>query len=379
MFYLFADFSDRYRKTTSFQRGCLFCGIFASKIRISTKERCKIINLQAYGYRDSQTINGLIPARIIEIHREQYKAICEHGEVAATLKGSFVYELKERNEFPAVGDFVWLKYNHNGSSSIVNVMPRQSKFSRTDFSGHAAGYVKTVLEQVVAANFDYVFIMSSLNQDFNVNRIARYLTLARQSGGLPVIVLTKADLCETYEEKVELLRNIAGDIDIIALSSFTKMGLERLSDFLKPAKTIVFLGSSGIGKSSLLNALAGHELMAVKEIREDDARGRHTTTHRQLVKLPSGALIIDTPGMRELGLWQADEGISASFSVVEQLFAGCRFSDCNHNQEPGCAVQTAIKNGSLTQEKWSSYLAQKRESGFVARNSGMKKGKKKNG
>jgi len=324
------------------------------------------INMQEFGYNGSDSGNGdLIPARITEVHRELYRAICKYGEVTAHIKGTFFHNANGKSDFPAVGDFVLLKYNEYGSSGIVEVLPRKSKFSRTDFSGHAAGFVKTILEQVVAANFDYVFIMSSLNKDFNVNRIARYLTQAWQSGGIPVIVLTKADLCENLEEKINAVREIAIGVDIIAVSSYKGFGLDRLANYLTPGKTIVFLGMSGVGKSSLVNALAGEELMDVKEIREDDARGRHTTTHRQLIRLPSGAMVIDTPGMRELGLWDADEGISAVFSDVEELFSHCRFSDCTHRTEPGCAVREALRDGSLSQERWDRYNAQKQESRFV--------------
>lgn len=333
-----------------------------------------MLDLRAYGYQGhADAPSGTIPARITEVRREWYKAVCECGEVAAKLKGSFFHGAEDRNAYPAVGDFVLLRHNASGQSTIVKVLPRRTKFSRADFSGHAAGYVKTVLEQVVAANFDYVFILSSLNQDFNVNRIARYLTQAKQSGGLPVVILSKADACEDWTAQVEAVRAMAGDVDVIPLSSHTRLGLERLDAYLLPGKTLVFLGMSGVGKSSLLNALAGQEIMAVREIREDDGRGRHTTTHRQLIRLPSGAMIIDTPGMRELGLWDADEGVHAAFADVEDLVARCRFSDCHHKTEPGCAVLAALADGRLSAKQWESYLAQKREIEFVNRKAKTKK------
>ncbi len=326
-----------------------------------------MIGLQGYGYfsPDTDIPEGLIPARITEIHRELYTAVCEKAEIRAALKGSFFHQAEDRSDYPAVGDFVLVRYNSNGNSLIEKVLPRKSKFSRTDYSGHAAKHVKTILEQVVAANFDYVFIMSSLNQDFNVNRIARYITQARRSGGIPVVILTKADLCADWEGQLTAIQEIAGDIDIVPLSSRTGMGLDQLSRYAQPGKTIVFLGMSGVGKSSLLNALAGENIMAVKEIRGDDARGRHATTHRQLVRLPSGAMVIDTPGMRELGLWDANEAIGTAFSQVEQVIAQCRFSDCHHQTEPGCAVMAALREGSLSQSQWRIYLAQKREDVFV--------------
>jgi ribosome biogenesis GTPase len=266
-----------------------------------------------------------------------------------------------------VGDFVFLRHNDSGNSTIARLLPRRSKFSRADFSGHAAGYVKTVREQVVAANFDSVFILSSLNQDFNVNRILRYLTQARGSDAEPVVLLTKADLCESPASYVAEVRARAGDVPVYPVSAKTGEGFAPLAPYLQPGRTVVFLGMSGVGKSSLLNALAGEELMKVSGIREDDARGHHTTTHRQLFRLPMGALIIDTPGMRELGLWDAGAGIDASFSDVEAIVARCRFSDCRHDTEPGCAVKQALSDGMLTREQWEAYCAQKQEAAFVRR------------
>jgi len=334
-----------------------------------------MIDLSNYGYKETTpTPPGLTPGRITELQRERYTVITPHGEVTATLKGSFYHAAEIREDLPSVGDFVLLQYNQTGISLIAQLLPRHTKFSRADFLGHGVGHVKTVYEQVVAVNFDYVFIMSSLNHDFSVNRIIRYLTQARRSGGLPVIILTKADLVFDAEEKIEEVRSAALDIPIHAVSSYTGEGLAELERYLQPGKTVVFLGMSGIGKSSLLNALMAQEVMLVKGIREDDSRGRHTTTHRQLFMLPCGAMVIDTPGMRELGLYDAEEGIKAVFSDVEELFAECKFSNCQHKTEPGCAVKAAIKDGSLPQKQWDRYLAQKREAKFIEN---KKKGKKR--
>jgi ribosome biogenesis GTPase len=311
--------------------------------------------------------------------------MCEHGEVSAELKGSFFHSLEEGDLFPVVGDFVLLKYNSQGSSLIDAVLPRRSMFSRVDFLGHAEGYVKNVREQVLASNFDYVFILSSLNLDLNLNRLSRYLTASWQSGAFPVIILTKADLCEEAATKAAEVRKLNRDVPVITVSSKTGFGLEDLAPFLEPGKTIVFLGSSGVGKSSLLNRLAGEQLMEVKEIREDDSKGRHTTTHRQLFRLDpgtggsrtsgSGALVIDTPGMREMGLWDAREGISLAFAEVEELFSQCRFSNCTHQTEPGCAVLAALENGSLSPAQWKTYLAQTREAAFAINHSAYLKQK----
>jgi len=317
-----------------------------------------------------------IPARIIEARRERYRVICAHGEVPAELKGSFFHTLEEGDLFPVVGDFVLVKYNSQGSSLIDAVMPRRSAFSRVDFLGHEEGYVKNVREQVLASNFDYVFILTSLNFDLNLNRLARYLTATWQSGGFPVIVLTKADLCEDCAAKAAEVRKLNRDVPVVCVSSKTGFGLDDLSPFLEPAKTVIFLGSSGVGKSSLLNRLAGEQLMEVKEIREDDSKGRHTTTHRQLFRLGCGSLIIDTPGMREVGLWDSREGISIAFAGVEDLISQCRFTDCKHENEPGCAIRAALDDGSLSPQQWKTYLAQQRETSFVINHSAYLKQKK---
>lgn len=277
-----------------------------------------MIDIKTYGYSGSEDFeDGLIPGRVTELRRELHKVVCKYGEVSAVLTGTFYHNATTRDEFPSVGDYVLLRYNESGSCGIIRLLPRHSKFSRTDYSGHVAGYVKTILEQVVAANFDYVFIMSSLNWDFNLNRVMRYLTAAYQSGGQPVIILTKADLTEIYDMQLSEIQRIAPGVPVHAVSSHTGHGLDEVREYLSPGKTAVFLGMSGVGKSSLLNALAGDTLMEVRDIRESDSRGRHTTTHRQLFILSSGALVIDTPGMRELGLWDAGDGISTSFSDVE--------------------------------------------------------------
>jgi ribosome biogenesis GTPase len=318
---------------------------------------------------------NFIPGRIIESRRERFRVICEFGEVPAEIKGSFFNNLKEGDLFPVTGDFVVLKYNSQGVSLIDAVLPRRSRFSRVDFLGHSEGYAKNVREQVSAANFDYVFILSSLNNDFNISRMARYLTAAMQSGGFPVFVLTKVDLVEDHNVLAAEARKLVREVPVICVSSKTGFGIDELSPFLEPAKTVIFLGSSGVGKSSLLNRLAGEELMEVKSIREDDSKGRHTTTFRQLFRLESGALVIDTPGMRELGLWDSKEGISLAFAEVEELFSQCRFSDCSHQTEPGCAVLAALKDGRLSAEQWKNYRAQSRENAFVMNHSAYLKQK----
>ena len=325
-----------------------------------------MIDLSQYGYIETKMPpSGLLAGRVIDHRGATYTVITERGEVSAVLKGAFYHNAEGREDYPCVGDFVLLQYNDSGSSLITALLPRRTKFSRADFSGHAAGYAKTVREQVVATNFDYVFVLTSLNFDFKVNRIMRYLTQARQSGGRPVVVLTKADMASDFNTQLSDIKSVAPDVPVHAISTHTGFGLVALEEYLKPRKTVVLLGMSGVGKSSLINALMHKEVLAVKEVREDDSRGRHTTTHRQLFMLPTGAMVIDTPGMRELGLFDAGEGISAGFTDIEDLFSQCRFADCRHNAEPGCAVNAAIADGALSRERWEQYLAQKRENEYV--------------
>ena len=323
-------------------------------------------NLKDYGYIETEApAGGLIPGRITELQRERYTVITENGEVTATLKGTFFHQAQVKDDLPCVGDFVLVQYNDMGISLIAELLPRRTKFSRADFLGHKVGHVKTIHEQLVAANFDYVFIVTSLNMDFNISRIIRYLTQTRRSGGTPVVILTKADLAEDFEQKIADVQAVAPTVPVHAISSHTGFGLDVLAEYLLPGKTVVFLGMSGVGKSSLLNVLIEREVMDVKAIREDDSRGRHTTTHRQLFILPCGAMVIDTPGMRELGLYDADEGISSVFSDIEELFSNCRFSNCRHETEPGCAVRAALADGSLSKEQWERYNAQKRENKYI--------------
>ena len=223
---------------------------------------------------------------------------------------------------------------------IVKTLPRRSFFSRLD------GWHGT--EQAVAANMDVVFAVQSLNENFSLKRLERYLTLSWNSGARPVVLLTKADLPGYHSEMLRQAEAVAGDAPVFALSSKTGQGMDQLAPYLRPGVTAAFLGSSGVGKSSLINALAGEEVMSVGGVREYDSAGRHTTTHRQLLLLNSGVLVIDTPGMRELGMWDAGEGLSTAFPDVEKFLGRCRFTDCKHESEPGCAIRAAI-------ERWESY------------------------
>ena len=317
------------------------------------------LDIKKYGF-DADMIkdaaNGATPARVVAVHRERYDVVCEYGETSAVLKTKEYYMGFE--EFPTTGDFVLIDYNPSGASRVVKTLPRKTYFSRSDaFSARG--------EQAVAANFDYVFIMQSMNHDFNEKRMVRYMTLAWQSGATPVVVLTKSDLADDPDAYIAKAEATARGIEVYPVSAKTGEGIAALGKYFAPGKTSVFLGSSGIGKSTLVNALAGEEIMTTNGIREDDSKGRHTTTYRQLVMLKSGAMIIDTPGMRELGMWDVSTGLGEAFDDVEQFLRKCKFSDCRHETEPGCAVKAAIADGLLSPERWANYLELKSEARFT--------------
>ena len=310
------------------------------------------MNINDYGIVPN--FDGLpgIPARVTAVHKERYEIVCARGITHARLKTREYFV--DTQDFPTAGDFVMIHYIDNGDSLILATLPRRTYFSRRE-----PGPIPR--DQAVAANFDYVFIMQSLNQDFNPKRLERYLALSWQSGATPVILLTKADLVEDYWDYLTQVERVALGVNTHVVSAHTGQGLSRLNAYLQPGKTVVFLGSSGVGKSSLVNALAGHEIMAVSAIREDDSKGRHTTTHRQLIRLDSGVMVIDTPGMRELGMWDTAEGLADAFADVETYLGRCRFSDCRHESEPGCAIKAAIATGELDPMRWESYKNLKEE------------------
>lgn len=323
-----------------------------------------MIDIKTYGFTDPDLTDA---ARVTAVHKDLFEIVCARGTSLARLK-SGAYRAENAQAYPTAGDYVRAAYAEHGESLIYQTLPRFSLFERSNYQGHAAGYVKTIVAQAVAANFNTAMLLASLNHDFNLRRLQRYVTMTYQSGAQPVVALTKADLVDdaTVQSMVADTQSALFGIPVYALSAHTGQGLEQLSPYLAPGQTLVFLGSSGVGKSSLVNALAGQEIMAVKEIREDDSKGRHTTTHRQLMMMPCGAMVIDTPGMRELGMWNAEEGLGDAFADVEDILArGCRFSDCRHQSEPGCAVKKALDAGELKKERWEDYLALERESRFV--------------
>jgi ribosome biogenesis GTPase / thiamine phosphate phosphatase len=298
-------------------------------------------------------------ARIISQHGEIYKIRTKDFEMIARVSGKLEHNITHLSSFPVVGDYVIVKNTEQGEGVIHEVLLRKSLFIRK-----AAGTSKN--EQAIAANIDYVFICMSLNNDFNLRRLERYLAISWDSGAVPVVVLTKADLCEDVDEKTSEVENIALGVSIITTSSLEDIGYDRLFEYVKKDKTVAFLGSSGVGKSTLINKLIGENIIKTKEIRGDDDKGRHTTTSRNLFYLKNGGAVIDTPGMREIGIESAD--ISQTFSDIEELALLCKFSDCQHLSEPGCAVKKAAEDGIITNARVKSYNKLKIEMGYEGLN-----------
>ena len=262
------------------------------------------MNIKDYGLKENileKNDKNKIIARIIATHKDRYEIVCNNGNGFAKIKRGCYYD-NPNSIYPTTGDFVLIEWNEFGDSMIYETLKRESSFSRTAASSDRKRELHNQHEQLVAANFDYVFIMQSLNNNFNINRIERYLSLAWESGGIPVIILTKSDLVPNVQDYIDEVQSIAFGVDVYAISCINKNGIEDIKKYFSKGNTIVFLGSSGVGKSTLVNTLYGEEVMKTSEIREEDSRGRHTTTSRNLIMLPNGAMIIDTPGMRELGM-----------------------------------------------------------------------------
>jgi ribosome biogenesis GTPase len=299
---------------------------------------------------------GLVPGRVVTEERGVYRVNTGRSELAATLTGRFRYEADAdpAATYPTVGDWVALQHAGDGGAAVIHaVLPRRSAIVRR------APQDRGIDAQVLAANVDVAFLVTSLNADFNLRRLERYVTVAWESGATPVVLLSKADVATDVEGARLAAEAVAPGVEVAAVSAVTGEGLDAVRGHLAPGRTVVFIGSSGVGKSTLVNALAGAELLETAAIREDDSRGRHTTTRRQLIPLADG-LLIDTPGMRELGL-RDEDGLEAAFGDVEQAALDCRFRDCSHDGEPGCGVRAALDDGRLAESRWASYRKLQRE------------------
>jgi ribosome biogenesis GTPase / thiamine phosphate phosphatase len=336
---------------------------FIEKLEETTLNYLKEIGFNEHFEKAAATYiqEGLEVGRVSVEYRGMYRLLTEHGEKLAEVSGKYRHQALAREDYPAVGDWVvYRKLPEDDKAVILHTLPRFSKFSRK-----TAGLETT--EQILATNIDTVFLVNALNNDFNPRRIERYLLMAWESGANPVIILSKADLCDDLEDKINEVEQVAFGVPIIAVSSVMGDGLDLLSPYITTGKTVALLGSSGVGKSTLINVLFGDEVQLTKEVREQDDRGRHTTTHRELFILPSGGILIDTPGMREFQLWDTAGGLETNFQDIENFALECQFRDCSHENEPNCAVRLAIEDRRLTEGRYASYKKLQRELAYIER------------
>lgn len=303
------------------------------------------------------TIDGLVPGRVTTESAQLYKIQTGEQENWAILTGSLLNSIGEKSGFPAVGDWVTVDRDSGHQHWIIReILPRYSALTRK-----VAGI--TTEAQILAANVDYVFIVNGLDggRNFNLRGIERYITLGWESGAEPVVVLNKADLCEDIESARLQAESVSPGVKVLAVSALTGYGFDDVASIAAEGKTIALTGRSGVGKSSIINQLAGREIMDTGGLRENDLRGRHTTTHRELIRLDSGAILIDTPGLREVQLWADDDSIHSAFPEIDEFAEMCRFRDCSHSREPGCAVQAAVASGEIEHSRFESYLDLQKE------------------
>ncbi len=317
----------------------------------------KFFELHFQPYAGSDYTSG----RVALEYKHFYRLYTQWGEVLAEIAGKLRHEAVNRADLPAVGDWVVIRPRPERDKVTIHaVLTRRSKFTRK-----VAG--SRTEEQIVGANIDTVFLVSSLNQDFNPRRIERYLTVAWESGANPVIILSKSDLCDEVEDRITETQRVAGGVPIHAISIVNQEGLKELTRYFLQGQTVALLGSSGVGKSTLINHLIGRDHLRVQEVREHDGRGRHTTTHRELILLPRGGLVLDTPGLRELQLWDGEGGLQLAFGDIEALASRCYFSDCRHQDEPRCAVREALAKGVIDAERYLSYEKLQKELNYLSR------------
>jgi ribosome biogenesis GTPase len=376
---VFAERSGRLLRTSvrANAQPCGAAGIFPERTRFAAGEQREGFQVSIgdlgwdpyfeAAWRDA-TNEDCVPARVVSQQRGLWRVVGDFEECWAEPSGKFRKESEGGGDWPAVGDWVSVEFQAGQTNALIqNILPRRSRFVRK-----IAG--KQIAEQVIVANIDVALIVAALDGDFNVRRVERYLAQCWESGARPAIVLNKADACAESAELAAEIQGIALGAPIFLVSAKTGEGLEALEGSFKKGQTIVLLGSSGVGKSTLVNRLLQEERQTTHAVRESDSRGRHTTTSRELFVMPGGAMIIDTPGLRELQLWNAAEGLTQTFADVDELAAKCRFSDCQHGNEPGCAVQGALASGVLDADRLESWRKLQREQEFLSRKTDAESG-----
>ena len=310
---------------------------------------------------DALAGDNLVPARVSRVDRDRCRVIAVAGEFEASVRSRKQDASEGARLLPTVGDWCAARPpEHAGPGVIESVLPRRTAFTR-----RAAG--RATREQAVAANVDVAFLVTGLDADYSLRRIERLLALTWESGARPVVVLNKADLCDNVTERLAEVTGIAPGANVRAVSATTGAGLDELGTFIGRGMTVVFLGSSGVGNSTIINRILVYDRMKTAPVREDDNRGRHTTTRRELIVLPAGGVLIDSPGVREVGMWVGEEAIDTTFAEITALAAGCRFSDCSHDHEPGCAVHAAVERGEIDAERLASFHRLRREAASTAR------------
>lgn len=312
---------------------------------------------------------GFSIARIAAEHKGRYSILLNEQFISAEITGKMMFTAETRKDYPAVGDWVAVQlYDGDSPAIIQSVLPRRTVLSRKS-SG------REIEEQIIATNMDIVFIVQGLDNNYNLRRLERFLVIASQSGALPVILLSKTDLLseELLNAVLQEVRTISESVKIILYSAKTLARIDDIKKLITPHSTVCFIGSSGAGKSTLINKLIGREKLQTQEVREDDSRGKHTTTHRELIPLESGGCVIDTPGLREIGLWEVGGSVEETFADIAELGLQCKFTDCTHAHEPGCAVQSAIESGELDPGRYESFLKLKKEADFIESKSSITK------
>lgn len=310
---------------------------------------------------------GFNCGRVIVENKTNYILITEFGEVPAEVTGKLIFESDSGSSMPKVGDWVTLSlFDDNTKGIIHNVLPRSTKISRRAVD-------KKVTEQIIVSNVDAAFIVMSLDGNYNLNRLERYLASVLESNIDPIVLLTKSDMCVDADDKYTEVKNLAREIKVISSSMINKTGIDELTELIRPEITYVFVGSSGVGKSTIINFLLGEDRFKTNEVRISDSKGRHTTTKRELVLLPNGGVLVDTPGMKQFGMWEASGGVAKTFSYFEEYAESCRYTDCTHTHEVDCAVKEAVNTGMISEERYNNYLKLRKELNYVERQNNIAK------